>query len=94
MRKVAKTTRPEQMTDRARSRHAWLALATNLILALTAACGGSSGSSDPASTPAPFQFPEPVAILGYDEDAMEPFLSCDGALLFFNNSVCFRTSNL
>jgi hypothetical protein len=74
------------MNDRARLRHAWLALATNLLLALMAACGGSSGSSDPVPTPAPFQSPEPVAILGYDEDAMEPFLSRDGALLFFNNS--------
>jgi hypothetical protein len=30
--------------------------------------------------------PERVAILGYDGDAMEPFLTRDGARLFFNNS--------
>ncbi len=30
--------------------------------------------------------PQPVAIEGYGSDAMEPFLSRDGRLLFFNNS--------
>lgn len=32
-----------------------------------------------------FREPEPVAIRGYDGEAMEPFLSRDGKLLFFNN---------
>lgn len=32
-----------------------------------------------------FRAPAAVAIQGYDGDAMEPFLSRDGSLLFFNN---------
>jgi hypothetical protein len=32
-----------------------------------------------------FRDPAPVAIEGYDGDAMEPFVSRDGAVLFFNN---------
>lgn len=32
-----------------------------------------------------FQSPAPVTILDCDGDAMEPFLSRDGAILFFNN---------
>jgi len=34
---------------------------------------------------AKFAPPQPVTIEGYDGDAMEPFLSRDGSLLFFNN---------
>lgn len=40
-----------------------------------------SATADPTD----FQAPEPVTILGYDDHAMEPFLSRDGAWLFFNN---------
>ena len=32
-----------------------------------------------------FHDPQPVRIVGYDGDAMEPFLSRDGRMLFFNN---------
>ncbi len=32
-----------------------------------------------------FRNPAPVQILGYDGDTMEPFLSRDGQILFFNN---------
>lgn len=32
-----------------------------------------------------FSSPEPVSIRGYTDDAMEPFLSADGQILFFNN---------
>ncbi len=35
--------------------------------------------------PPTFSDPAPVQILGYDGDAMEPFLSRDGQILFFNN---------
>lgn len=35
---------------------------------------------------ASFSNPKPVAILGYNQDAMEPFLTRDGKFLFFNNS--------
>jgi len=37
-----------------------------------------------AAGPADFEAPEPVVIKGYDGHAMEPFLSRDGELLFFN----------
>ena len=33
-----------------------------------------------------FAAPQPVAIDGWSADAMEPFISRDGALLFFNSS--------
>ena len=44
--------------------------------------------SDPPSVPlsSDFSNPQPVQIIGYTGDAMEPFLSRDGKLLFFNNS--------
>ncbi len=32
-----------------------------------------------------FRNPEPVTIVGYDQDAMEPFVSPDGQYLLFNN---------
>jgi hypothetical protein len=32
-----------------------------------------------------FDTPQVVTITGYQDDAMEPFLSRDGAILFFNN---------
>jgi hypothetical protein len=35
---------------------------------------------------AAFSNPQPVTILGYTQDAMEPFISRDGNFLFFNNS--------
>lgn len=39
-------------------------------------------SGDPAAL---FIDPQPVAIDGYNDDAMEPFISRDGRYLFFNN---------
>jgi hypothetical protein len=48
--------------------------------------GGSGGEGGGAAWNAPFATPEPVTIEGWNEDTMEPFLSRDGALLFFNNS--------
>ena len=33
-----------------------------------------------------FTNPQPVTIIGYSQDAMEPFISPDGNYLFFNNS--------
>jgi hypothetical protein len=38
-----------------------------------------------AQPSAEFGDPQPVSILGYDGDVMEPFLSRDGKCLFFNN---------
>ena len=44
---------------------------------------GAAGSAAPGED---FASPEPVAILGYAGDAMEPFLARDGSVLFFNDS--------
>jgi len=38
------------------------------------------------ATAAAFSNPEPVNIVGYGQDAMEPFLTRDGTTLFFNSS--------
>lgn len=44
------------------------------------------GFSSPAlSTPEEFETPKLVIITGYEDNAMEPFLSRDGNWLFFNN---------
>jgi hypothetical protein len=48
------------------------------------ACGQAApGSAAPPR--AEFQSPRRVEILGYSGSAMEPFISCDGRYLFFNN---------
>lgn len=68
--------------------HRW---ALALVACTLAACGGG-GSEDAAGVNAPgpvapmFTNPERVTITGYDDDAMEPFVSPDGRYLFFNNS--------
>jgi len=55
---------------------------TVLLSGLTACLfSGPAG----AQAAADFGDPKPVRILGYDGDAMEPFLSRDGRYLFFNN---------
>ncbi len=56
-----------------------------MTLAL-AACGGGDASPPGSNDYAAFGSPEPVAINGYSGEAMEPFLSRDGAYLFFNNA--------
>lgn len=54
-------------------------------------CGGGSENTPFAAAPLPaasgsaFGNPRQVAILDYQGDAMEPFLSMDGNTLFFNN---------
>lgn len=78
-----------------------LALPALTLAALVSACGdstavggggaggtGGEGGAGGAGGAAlgPFTSPEPVTIDGWTEDAMEPFLSRDGAILFFNNS--------
>ena len=52
-----------------------------LILGLMACLAAPAG----AQASAEFSDPKPVRILGYDGEAMEPFLSRDGRYLFFNN---------
>jgi len=51
--------------------------------ASTGSAGGDATQS-PGPGPATFGNPQRVTIAGYDSDAMEPFLSRDGSLLFFN----------
>jgi Tol biopolymer transport system component len=47
---------------------------------------GTGQSKSPSTAPrAEFANPQRVTIRGYDGDAMEPFLSRDGKILFFNN---------
>lgn len=68
-------------------------------LALGLALVGVAGCSPPTATPAErrgdaapacvsprFGSPEAVTLLNYTGDAMEPFVTRDGALLFFNDS--------
>jgi WD40-like Beta Propeller Repeat len=65
----------------------WLVLVA--IAALQLACGQSAAVSAPEVISASydgFRNPQRVKIPGYDDDAMEPFLSRDGQILFFNNS--------
>jgi hypothetical protein len=54
------------------------------------ACGSGGGRSPPLPPPSTdytaFGNPELVSIIGYNGDAMEPFVSRDGVYLFFNNS--------
>jgi hypothetical protein len=57
-----------------------------LPVLIIAACK-SAGSSPPSSNDyTAFSNQEPVTISGYGGDAMEPFISRDGAFLFFNNN--------
>jgi hypothetical protein len=55
------------------------------VVMLLALCGCAQAPIPSAPSWARFESPSPVTILGYDGQAMEPFLSRDGALLFFNN---------
>src|SRR5271155_4414722 len=41
-----------------------------------------------------FTNPQPVTIVGYSQDAMEPFISPDGNYLFFNSSNSLPQTNL
>lgn len=54
-----------------------------LLVALAAACGETSGAArSPGLT---FRNPRPIEIAGFSGSAMEPYISCDGRYLFFNN---------
>ena len=54
----------------------------------------SSGKRIPPPGLTEFRNPEMVQILGYDDNAMEPFISRDGNFLFFNNSNSAPTTQL
>lgn len=64
-----------------------------LLAAGWLACGGGGTPAPPAPS-AEFGQPQKVTLLGYTEDAMEPFLSADGSTLFFNNSNAAADTNL
>lgn len=64
-----------------------VALPFVLIVACSSGGGGSTPSPMPPSTDyTAFGNPELVTIIGYNGDAMEPFVSHDGVYLFFNNN--------
>lgn len=56
-----------------------------VVLAFLSACAADA-SRDESPGSALYADPQPVAIEGYDDHAMEPFLSRDGRHLYFNNS--------
>jgi len=56
----------------------------SLITAAASACGQGAAGSSPAPN-VEFQNARQVAISGYSGSAMEPYISCDGRHLFFNN---------
>jgi WD40-like Beta Propeller Repeat len=53
-----------------------------------------AGAPDAKPTFGVFTNPLPVTIQGYNQDAMEPFISPDGNYLFFNNSNSAAQTNL
>jgi Tol biopolymer transport system component len=57
-----------------------------LALLLFAVGGGCEPAATPEPQPGDFANPQRVTIQGYDDHAMEPFISRDGKYLFFNNS--------
>ncbi len=57
------------------------------LLCASATCSAPASDTSVAETiSVSYANPRPVTILGYSGDAMEPFISRDGAYLFFNNS--------
>jgi hypothetical protein len=54
------------------------------VLAAAVACG-QDGANPAARSAAAFQNVRRVEIRGHAESAMEPYVSCDGRYLFFNN---------
>lgn len=80
---------PQQRTRHRLSRLREIPLGLLAALLLGAASGPTMGRGadlDHGARPSLlFADPQPVVIEGYDADAMEPFLSRDGALLFFND---------
>ena len=67
-----------------------LAVAVLAVSLSGCCCGGAgknNGTQQGADTRVSAEFgdPEPVSIIGYSGDAMEPFMSRDGSLLLFND---------
>jgi Tol biopolymer transport system component len=57
-----------------------------LICLLVAVGGGCEPAATPEPQPGDLANPQRVTITGYNDHAMEPFISRDGKYLFFNNS--------
>lgn len=74
-----------------RLHHYWLPL---FICALVGCKGSNSDGITLDPLPGEFTNPQRVAILGYNDHAMEPALSRDGQYLFFNNSNAAVNTNL
>lgn len=55
------------------------------IAAVISGCAGAGGSTAPIEDDVSFAGPFAVTITGYDDHAMEPFLTRDGQHLLFNN---------
>lgn len=66
--------------SRALGRFALLAQSLALL-----ACAGAGSTTAPLDTDTTFAGPFNVAITGYDDHAMEPFITRDGQYLLFNN---------
>ena len=72
----------------------WYQLGLTLVATALSACGGGGDNSTAAvgavapipTAHAAFTQPQRVALLGYTDSAMEPFVSPDGRYIFFNNS--------
>lgn len=56
-----------------------------LLTAVAASCAPTGGSTAPIDDDTSFTGPFAVAITGYDDHAMEPFLTRDGQYLLFND---------
>jgi hypothetical protein len=65
-----------------------------LLSGAIAARAADSNIDDAPTTFGTFTNPEQVTILGYTQDAMEPFISVDGKYLFFNDSSMATDTNL
>lgn len=76
---------PRPRPTRRRPSHAALAAALLLCGGIPATSGRGVDLDRGARPSTLFADPQPVAIQGYEGDAMEPFLSRDGRLLFFND---------
>lgn len=65
-----------------------------LFFLVLLACSDNDPPALTVTTPAAFSNPELVTVTGYSSDVMEPFISRDGAYLFFNNAGGTTNKNL
>src|SRR5258708_39741104 len=70
---------------------------TVAMIFLLLSCASFNSSAEVADAKPSFGVftnPQHVTIVGYDQNAMEPFVSPDGNYLFFNSSNSARPTNL